>query len=65
LFYNRDDFVRVAALSNKILESKRIDPLIVVVDAQGPYLLEGAHRFGALLTLKKKKFPALVVIDED
>lgn len=65
LFYSKSDIERVARLANAILESKRIDPLIVVVDADGPYVLEGGHRLGALHALRKKKLPALVVVDED
>lgn len=54
---------KVRALAEKIKESGRIDPLIVVVDKDGPYILEGAHRFDALHMLGKKTFPALVVDD--
>src|SRR3972149_1681749 len=35
---------RTKALARKIEESGEINPLIVVEDAQGPYILEGGHR---------------------
>ena len=63
IFYAKDDFDRSKALAEKIKESGWVDPLIIVIDKEGPYLLEGAHRFVALFYLKKKYFPALVVID--
>ncbi len=62
-FYAKDDFDRAKALSEKIKESGKISPLIVVIDDEGPYILEGAHRYVALHYLKAKKFPALVVVD--
>lgn len=65
LFYAADDIERTEALAEEIAWSKRIDPLIVAVDDKGPYILEGVHRLGALYLLKKRSFPALVVIDED
>ena len=65
VFYAADDFSRSEGLAEAILESGWIDPLIIAIDANGPYILEGAHRFVALLLLKKVTFPALVVIDED
>ncbi len=47
-----------------IKESGEINPIIVVVDAEGPYILEGGEaRAGALFILGAKSFPALVVID--
>lgn len=52
-------------LAEQILLSKEVDPLIVVEDAEGPYILEGAHRFDALRELGAKSFPALVVLDLD
>lgn len=65
LFYSRYDFDRVEELVARIVDSHRIDPLIVVVDVDSrPYVLEGAHRLGALYLLKRKRFPAMVVIDE-
>lgn len=63
LFRSKNDRERVSALAHAILESNRIDPLIVVIDAEGPYVLEGMHRLGALHLLEKKKLPALVVVE--
>ena len=65
LFYAADDFRRTIDLARRIKNSGRIDPLIVIIDGAGPYILEGAHRLGALHLLRKKTFPALVVIDEN
>jgi disulfide oxidoreductase YuzD len=62
-FYAKDDFDRAKALSEKIRESGEISPLIIVIDDEGPYILEGAHRYVALYYLKAKKFPALIVVD--
>jgi hypothetical protein len=56
---------RIKQLAEKIRESNEINPLIVVVDSEGPYILEGGHRLEALYLLRAKAFPALVVIDED
>jgi disulfide oxidoreductase YuzD len=63
LFYAKNDIDRTKSLANKIKENKYIDPLIVVIDKEGPYILEGGHRLGALFLLNKKYFPALVVLD--
>ena len=54
---------RTKALAAAIDQSGMITPLIVVEDAEGPYILEGAHRFDALRELGVKVFPALVVLD--
>ena len=63
LFYAADDIRRCERLAEQIRESGEVNPLIVVVDEEGPYILEGAHRLGALHILGKKEFPALVVLD--
>ena len=52
-------------LVNQMNNSKVIKPLIVAVDSEGPYILEGAHRYDALKILGISSFPALVVIDKD
>ncbi len=62
LFYNHDDIVSTKALAEELLYSREIAPLIVVVEPGGPYVLEGAHRLGALHLLGAKSFPALVVV---
>jgi tRNA G10 N-methylase Trm11 len=64
-FYAADDFDRADKLSEQIAQSGKIKPLIVAVDSEGPYVLEGAHRAVALQKLGVKAVPAMVVIDED
>lgn len=62
LFYAADDFERVKQVAREIETSKSVKPLIVVTgESEGPYILEGAHRLGALHELDKRTFPALVV----
>ena len=56
---------RTADLSDQIKQSKEINPLIVAVDDQGAYIIEGGHRFDALMTQKRESVPAVVVIDKD
>jgi len=63
MFYAADDIQRTKDLAERIKQSGEINPLIVVVDKDGPYILEGGHRLGALNILSKQKFPALVVHD--
>lgn len=50
-------------LANQIKQNKELNPLIVVKDKKGYYILEGAHRFDALRELDTPSFPALVVHD--
>lgn len=64
-FHSRSDKERSEILAGQVNNSDEINPLIVVVDGEGLYVLEGAHRFDALRLLKKKSFPALVVIDKE
>jgi len=63
VFYAPDDKRRARELAEEIRESGWVAPLIIAVDEEGPYILEGAHRFVALHGLGKKYFPALVVLD--
>ncbi|MCK4788126.1 MAG: ParB N-terminal domain-containing protein [Desulfobacteraceae bacterium] len=63
LFYAADDIRHVKKLADEIKKSNKISPLIVVQDTEGLYILEGAHRLGALHTIGAKSFPALVVRD--
>ena len=65
LFYSPDDFRRVEDLAGQIKESQEINPLIVVQDKEGMYVLEGAHRLAALNDLGVTSFPAVVVRDLD
>lgn len=55
---------RTADLADSIKESGKISPLIVVIaDGEVPYILEGGHRYDALIKLGAKSFPAMVVRD--
>lgn len=62
-FYAADDDRRARALAVQIEVSGALKPLIVVLDAEGPYVLEGAHRLYALHLLGKTAAPAMVVRD--
>jgi GNAT superfamily N-acetyltransferase len=62
-FYAKNDLDRCEALAEEIKASGRINPLIVGVDKEGPWVLEGGHRLVALHLLGKKALPALVVKD--
>ncbi len=63
--YSPQEDKRIKDLAEKIDSNKWIDPLIVVVEKEGPYILEGAHRAEALFLLKAESFPAIVVISEE
>lgn len=63
--YSVEGTRRIEQLAIEIRESQEISPLIVVVDKEGSYVLEGSHRLSALKLLNAKSFPALVVIDYD
>ncbi|HEX7123297.1 MAG TPA: ParB N-terminal domain-containing protein [Gemmatimonadaceae bacterium] len=65
IFYAANDVRRSEVLAERIRASGRIDPLIIVVDAEGPYILEGAHRFVALRRLGQTHLPALVALDTE
>lgn len=64
-FYSVSEEKRTERLAGEINESREINPLIVVIDSKGPYVLEGGHRFDALRMLGVKSLPALVVLDLD
>lgn len=50
LFVSKTDFERVIQLSKEIKDNGWIKPLIVVFDDHdSPYVLEGGHRFAALM----------------
>ena len=63
LFYAKNDLDHVRNLAEQIKQSREISPLIIVIDDEGPYVLEGAHRLGALHIVGVKSFPAMVVLD--
>ena len=50
-------------LADDIKTSGEINPLIIAVDKNGPYILEGANRYDALKMSGAKSFPAVVAID--
>jgi ParB-like chromosome segregation protein Spo0J len=56
---------RIEQLANQIKDSNTISPLIVVVDKEGPYILEGSTRIEALHIIGAKSFPAMVVVSQD
>ena len=64
-FYSPSEQRRTERLAEQIATLGEINPLIVVEDSKGPYVLEGSHRFDALRLLRAKSFPALVVLDLD
>lgn len=61
VFYAADDFERSKRLADAIRHSEEINPLIIGVDEEGAFIIEGAHRYVALNYLKATKFPALIV----
>ena len=67
--YRPSEKERTEKLAAEIQASDEISPLIVVIDnsmeSEGPYILEGGHRFDALWLLKAKSFPAKIVVDFD
>jgi hypothetical protein len=64
-FVTVSDFKRSENLAEQIEQSGWIAPLIIAIDKEGPYILEGAHRWVALGILKAKSFPAKIVLDLD
>lgn len=61
--YNQEENERTKNLAQEISNNKEISPLIVVVDNEGAYVLEGGHRFDALRILGIDRFPAKIVLD--
>jgi hypothetical protein len=55
---------RTRKLADEIGQSKELNPLIVAYDDKGAYIVEGGHRFDALIARKAKRLPAMVVIDK-
>jgi len=64
-YYSVDKKERTLELAEKLKDSDWIEPLIVVLEREGPYVLEGVTRIDALRELGEKKFPALVIIDRE
>lgn len=64
-YVSSSDVDKVDKLIKKIESSGKISPLIIVVDKDGPYVLEGGHRYSALRAMGKTKIPAMVVIDRE
>lgn len=56
---------RTRKLVDDIKASGEINPLIVAFDSKGAYILEGGHRFDALIASGAKSLPAVVVLDQD
>jgi hypothetical protein len=63
--YSVSENERIVELQEEIKRSKTISPLIVVIEPDGPYILEGSHRIDALYNLGVPTFPALVVLDKE
>jgi len=63
-FYSESERRRTTGLAEEIGASGEVAPLIVAYDDEGPYVLEGSHRFDALRLLGARSFPALVALDE-
>jgi hypothetical protein len=63
--YSVEGDKRIAELTDQIKTSSEISPLIVVLEKDGPYILEGATRADALFRLGAKSFPAKIVVNLD
>lgn len=60
---NAAEQARVERLAAQIRESQEINPLIVAIDDDGGWIVEGSHRIDALLLLGVSHFPAKVALD--
>ena len=63
--YTKDGTDKINYLVDAIKASNEINPLIVVIDNEGLYVLEGGHRSEALYKLGAKSLPAKLVIDKE
>lgn len=63
--YTKDGTDKINYLVDAIKTSNEINPLIVVIDNEGLYILEGGHRSEALYKLGAKSLPAKLVIDKE
>ncbi len=57
------DLARCKKLIDEIQTNKELNPLIIVEEKNGPYVLEGSHRISAAVDLGLKEVPALIVLD--
>ncbi len=64
-FYAKDDIQRCHQLAEEIKQSGEINPLIIAMNDNDQWIVEGGHRLSALYLLGVQSFPALIVIDED
>jgi hypothetical protein len=55
---------RTKDLATQVQESKENIPMVVAVDSKGAYIIEGGHRFDALMAQDTKSIPAIVVADK-
>lgn len=61
--YSIEEDNHIKKIEEQIKQSKHIKPLIVVMDKEGLYILEGGHRAEALYNLKATYLPALLIVD--
>ena len=54
---------RCTWLAQEIQKNRELNPLIIVEQKAGPYVLEGGHRMSAAVDLGIQRVPALIVID--
>lgn len=64
-YYSVEKKESTMELAAALKTSGWIEPLIIVIDRDGPYILEGGHRLDALREIGAKSFPALVVVDRE
>ena len=58
-----DKDIKILSSLFKIKYNKELNPLIIVEEKNGPYVLEGSHRMSACVDLGLKEVPAIIVID--
>ena len=64
-YRSASDYRHCEELAKRIWYSKQINPVIIVEEKGGPYILEGGHRVAALVDLKITSIPAMIVVDID
>ena len=60
-----NDIERCHQLAEEIKQSGEISPLIIAMNGNDQWIVEGGHRLSALYLLQVQSFPALIVIDKD